>query len=951
MPPSQEPTLPRSEGAEPLLGARWGRYIIEGPLGGGGMGIVLAARDPGLDRPVALKILRTLRDSMPSEQAQRLEREAQAMARIAHPNVITVFEVDRVKGQTYVAMELVKGTTLRGWLSERRRPWREIVDMFVAAGRGLAAVHAAGLVHRVFKPDNVLIGRDGRPRVGDFGLVADGVPDAASADEAPAGVDITTRGSAAGTPAYMSPEQWAGLAVDARSDQFAFCVALWDALWGRRPFAGSTPSELRAGATAGVIQEPPRTPRTPRWLLPVLRRGLAVDPAARWPDIRALLDALIGAVRAHRRRAALAIAAIAVLASAAITFAVIGVDEAELCAVPSARVAAVWSPQRRANLGGALATVDPAHGAQRFDKIAAALDRGAHGWTAMYVEACRATRLDRRQSDDLLDRRMACLDRWLDELEDTVRVTAQARTSDAVDHAVTAVTSLSPLEVCADARALQQALAPPVDAGRRAEAAALTRRAIELDVERRAGRLRDLPARAAAVVAEARVLDDPATLVAALAAQAGIDLGVGQDSEAAGVLRELTAAAARARDDRQAALAWSQLVFTLGSRLSKRDDARALVPSATAAVERAGRPPELRAELLYSQAAGTTRSSQPGDTAALLHDAFDLFSQALATTQNPRYADRLADVVVLRARAQVNASDYAAAVASCRDAIERWRAVFGPDSPGEAFGWQMLGVALESQGKRDDSLAAFREALRIWETRLGDSPKVAFSLVSVASTLDDQGHSAEALQAYDRALQIDRALLDAGDPQLAAVLFARALPLMKLGRLDESARSFDEAIAIYERAGTRSRDVVYAYLDRAELELERHQLEAALADDLRAIAMAEQVAGARSDLLIVPLTSQGRCLLEMGRPADAIGPLERAVALPADPSGALEVAGARAALGQARVETRRDVAGGLAMVRAARALLVTDPVGADAIVEIDRWLATPKVRALVQRRR
>src|SRR4051812_24343241 len=158
-PPIQEPTLPRSEGAEPLLGARWGRYVIEGQLGGGGMGIVLAARDPGLDRPVALKILRTLRDTMPSEQAQRLEREAQAMARIAHPNVVTVFEVDRVKGQTYVAMELIEGSTLRGWLGEQPRPWREIVEMFVAAGRGLAAVHAAGLVHRDFKPDNVLIGR------------------------------------------------------------------------------------------------------------------------------------------------------------------------------------------------------------------------------------------------------------------------------------------------------------------------------------------------------------------------------------------------------------------------------------------------------------------------------------------------------------------------------------------------------------------------------------------------------------------------------------------------------------------------------------------------------------------------------------------------------------------------------------------------------------------------
>ena len=212
-------TLPLGEveaTASVVPGATYGRFVVIGVLGSGGMGVVLSAYDPKLDRNVALKLLRPEVWSAASGGArERLQREAQAMARLSHPNVVTVYEAGQVGDREFLAMELVDGETLRAWQRAEPRAWRDALAIYIAAGRGLAAAHAAGLVHRDFKPDNVLIGRDGRPRVGDFGLVSVGAE------------PRTVRG----TPAYMAPEQWSAAEdIDARADQFSFCVALWEAI-------------------------------------------------------------------------------------------------------------------------------------------------------------------------------------------------------------------------------------------------------------------------------------------------------------------------------------------------------------------------------------------------------------------------------------------------------------------------------------------------------------------------------------------------------------------------------------------------------------------------------------------------------------------------------------------------------------------------------------------------
>ena len=234
-----------------------GRYLVLGTLGEGGMGVVHAAYDPELDRKVALKVLLPGRGGR-AKGHERLLREAQSLARLSHPNVVAVHDVGTHEGRVFVAMEFIAGTTLSATIESQRPGLEAIVGLYAAAGRGLEAAHRVGLVHRDFKPDNVMVDREGRVRVVDFGL-AQAVAEA-SAEESSQGsaVGLTATGALMGTPAYMAPEQFQGRPTDARTDVFAFCVALYEHLHGERPFAGETLVTLAAEVTAGRVREAPR---------------------------------------------------------------------------------------------------------------------------------------------------------------------------------------------------------------------------------------------------------------------------------------------------------------------------------------------------------------------------------------------------------------------------------------------------------------------------------------------------------------------------------------------------------------------------------------------------------------------------------------------------------------------------------------------------------------------
>jgi hypothetical protein len=344
------------QGPPPAGPARVGRYQIGEPLGAGAMGVVYRAHDPDLGRDVAIKLVR---GNAASPSNVRLLREAQAMARLHHPNVVPIFDVGQAGDAVFVTMPLIEGGTLKRWLRGGRRSSGDILDRFVAAGRGLAAAHAAGLVHRDFKPDNVLLGTGGEIHVADFGLARlsdqEPAPEPSDGQLAP---DLTQAGVVLGTPAYMAPEQLRCQPIDARADQFSFCVALWEAVYGQRPFpdppdGAEPPWTARLDAIAAG-PPPPRRDR-PAWLAPLLARGMASDPDHRWPTLQALLDAI--AVRRRPRRWPLWLAAAGVL----------GLAAGSVLSRPGLDDAPILAPPRRS--GPAMARLAPL---ARYDDLKAA---------------------------------------------------------------------------------------------------------------------------------------------------------------------------------------------------------------------------------------------------------------------------------------------------------------------------------------------------------------------------------------------------------------------------------------------------------------------------------------------------------------------------------------------------------------------------------------------------
>jgi tetratricopeptide (TPR) repeat protein/tRNA A-37 threonylcarbamoyl transferase component Bud32 len=921
------------------------RYEIIGEHGRGGLGRVMRVRDRELGRDIAIKEL----IKRGHVREMRFLREALITARLEHPGIVPVHEAGRwPDGTPFYAMKLVSGRPLRDLIAER--PVVEdriaLLHHVIAVADAIAYAHGRNIIHRDLKPANVIVGEFGETIVIDWGLAKDrSTVDDAAVGDGPfrTGEDgLTAEGTVLGTPSYMAPEQRRGEPVDQRGDVFAIGVMLWELCALERPADDRERHRVL------------RRARIARDLAAIIEKSLADDPADRYRDAGALaadLKAFKSGARiaarsyspfarlAHavRRHRALALSVAGALASAAAAFAISARIAPDACAAPTERLAAVWGPGRRAALGGRLAAVDRAQGPERFARIALALDAGAGAWSAMHVEACRATRVEGRQSDTLLDRRMECLDRWLVELDDTVGVIERAGDPAAIDHATRAATALSPLAVCADLHALSEA-PPPIDAVRRATAEAVMRRAQAIDVERRASRFDGLPAQVRELVAEARALDHPPVLAAALAVRARVDFSIGDETDAEGAVRELAQVAARGRDDRSAAFAWTNLIMTLGAHNDKPDAAVALFPTANAAVLRAGDPPDLRAELLYGEAQVVDRGPDPEEALAMLGEARRVLERAGATVPGSALATLLANVVFETAGSKARLGRDGDAIAGYHDAIERWRALFGSDSPDEAFGWHNLGATLQRAGKPDEALAAFRTAARIREARLGDSALTAGSLVAVASVLNDQGQWRDALAVYDRALRIDRAALPAGDTQIAAVLIGRANTLKHLDRLDEAAQCYDDALALYDRAGARSINVAITLYNRGELAALRGRCDDALRDHGHAAALFEQLRGPTTELLIYPLVGEAGCLLRGGRATDAIPRLQRALALPARPGDALQVALARAYLGRALVETGRDRPGGLAMIRAARPAIAADATAAAVLRELDRWL-------------
>ncbi len=412
-PDSLDVDLAHARAREALLGLtsqpqQLGRYILLDKLGRGGMGVVYAAYDPKLDRKIAIKLVNNAWLDARGTDAQRLlEREARAAATLSHPNVVTIHDVGHAKDQLFVAMELVEGETLTAW-ARTSRTWPEVVELFVQLGRGLAAAHDAGLVHRDFKPDNVLIGSEGRPRIADFGLAL-ALPrhDAAttSPGDAPSTASSHERHQTpgiVGTPRYMSPEQWRGTDVGPASDQYSFCLVLYEVLLGERP-------DLEDSQELAI----PRSARIPAPLARLLEKGLRMKAQQRHPHMHAVVEQLRRLQGRGRRRVTFGVASAVAIATLGLGYQLATAQQPQPCEdVVTARTHA-WSPSTRDAVVTALDASSPAHG----DEAVEVLDDYADRWTQARHAACEATHVRGDQSQMALQLRVACLDRHLGRLE------------------------------------------------------------------------------------------------------------------------------------------------------------------------------------------------------------------------------------------------------------------------------------------------------------------------------------------------------------------------------------------------------------------------------------------------------------------------------------------------------------------------------------------------------
>ncbi|AGP41059.1 serine/threonine-protein kinase [Sorangium cellulosum] len=886
-----EAALPGAEAAPELRpGARLGRFEVLDRLGQGAMGVVVRARDPVLGRDVAIKVLgpEALGRSGTAQARARLVREAQAMARIKHPNVVTVHEVLTEGAQVLVVMEHVEGRTLRAFCAEARRPTAELVAAFLQAGEGLAEAHRAGLVHRDFKPDNVLVGEDGRVRVTDFGLVglagredaaepaeaSPAAPSPAAATAAPNPADALTRaGSILGTPAYMAPEQHLGQPADARADQFAFCVSLWEALAGERPFGGETYGELRANVAAGRAREPPRG-AIPAWIRRCLGRGLSADRDARYPDMAALLAALRRDPAAARRRGLAAATGIALAGLAAVGL-FRQLRPNGICEGGDARLAGVWDEATKAKVRAAFAGTGRPHAEDTYRRVEGALDARARAWVAMYADSCEATRVRGEQSERLLDLRTACLERRRQEMTALAALFARGPDAEVLDRSVQASLALPGLAGCADAGALTAAIPPPEDAAARARVGALRGRLAEVRALAEAGKFGEALALARPIADEARAVGH-----APIEAEALLALGRAQrdahDTKAAeATLGEAARAASRARDDAVAAEAWTQLLYVIGYQEARHEGALALRLAAEGAVER-NSDPAARARLSSMLALVLNEQGKHGEAAELAERALAGLKEALGP-DHPDVAiaeSRLGNVLVRVERFD----DAERAFQRARSIQER---ILGPDHPTVALTFNSLGRVYTAQSRNREALPFIERAVAIQERALGpDHPFLAASLNNLGNALVMLGETDRARSAHERALAIRERALGPDHPDVASSHNNVGAVLEMQRKVAEAAPHYARALAIRERAlGPDHSSLASTLANLASVLVAQKKHAEALPHLDRALAIQEKTAGPGSIGVASTLTGIASAYNEMGKPAEALPRAERALAI------------------------------------------------------------------------
>ncbi len=773
-------------------GTQLGRYRIQRHVGSGGMGAVYAAHDPELDRRIAIKVLHAVD---PAEQ-ERLLREARALAQLDHPGIVAVHDVGTIDGRVFVTMDFIEGRNLRDWA--RGRPWREVLETCVEAGRGLSAAHAVGLVHRDFKPDNVLVGDDGRVRVVDFGLsrLADSplLPDprGPSATGDADNIEVTQQGALVGTPAYMAPEQLRQARSDEGSDQFAFAVTTWEMLYQERPYPGRELDELCRAFDAGDEPLAPAASSVPRRLRGLLQRALSIEPERRFPSLATLLDGLGDRPRQRaRRRAAWMVPTVAAAAAALW----IGLrDPAAVCANAEAQLIGIWDLGRAQALQETFANSEHPRAAAIVASASGLLDRYAAGWVGMRTEACEATSLRGEQSPALMDLRMACLDRRSGELSALVvnLTTGSARD---LDHAIDSILRLEPVEICADASLLTATAPRPVTPTRLAKLEGLETRLAALKAIRESGD-------PVAVLESARELAGDADEFgyAPLTAETWYLVGdlqdlQGQIDASEDSLFRAWSASRLGGHDEYLIRTLNLLVWLDGNDRGQLAAADRWHQLAEAELARAEPGPLLQADLRSNWGSALQVAGQLDDALAAHGEALRLREQLFGQDS---YA--VAKSLNNLGSVQFVAGRFAAALELYERALTISRRVFGVH-PAVAMALSNVGAAHNELGDHSQGRAMANEALEMRRGLFGEeSPWAGISLMNLGfASVGDR--PVDALDYFTEGERILTASLPADHPYQAFSLSGRGRALVALDRRSEAIPILRAALRSWEASG------------------------------------------------------------------------------------------------------------------------------------------------------
>ena len=798
--------------AEPVAasisrGTAIGRYLVLAPVGRGGMGEVFAAYDPELDRKVALKLLHS--ETGTQVASGRLLREAKAIARLSHPNVVVVHDAGTFDDRVFIAMEFLDGQTVAAWLAQRPRSQRQILDVFLAAARGLGAAHAAGLVHRDFKPQNVMVTSTGSVRVMDFGLArvidadADaGAPasttQAADAHGAPARWDVTLTqtGELLGTPLYMAPEQFQAQRTDAQTDQFSFCVALYQALYGAHPFRTASFAELMADVTTSRVQAAPAKSAVPAWIRRVLLRGLSVAPQARWPSMDALIAALEHDPARARRRLVWGAVALAGLAGLGLGVARLARRPVALCQAGGSRVAAAWEDSaggpRHQLVRDALLATGLAYASQTWDRVSTLLDSYTERWLAMYRDSCEATHIRGEQSAEVLDLRTSCLDERLTRLRALVDVLGAAD-RDTVANAIDAVNGLPALDRCADLKQLRSPVEPPADVEASRRVDALRTRAATVDAFNLTGKQQQALSLSRSLLAEARTLGYRPLVAELLERRWAFNFSLKDAGEPIADLEEAFSTALATRRDDVAADAAALLSGIAGYYQAQHRDGERWANLADALFERLGPGHDLGRGWVAQNRSAIRMQANDLDAAL----AFQRQALVLKARAYPHGSGDLAASMTGEAEILFRRGDVTGALARAEEASKMFQRVYGAGAGGTSAAINLgnRGEYLVALNRLPEALAAFQEALARHESLLGPRHLyLAYPLTGIGVIHWKSGQADRALAPLERAL----AIREASEPDLtqrAETRFALARALWDAAPDHGQSRDRDRARA------------------------------------------------------------------------------------------------------------------------------------------------------------